>query len=100
MKWVIGFVVWLVLVAGAALYTWLGERSYVGGGLVAKEICSCIHVGGRDFDACRADLMALPGLERLDTAPLADGTGVRSGLRGFPARVARFRAERGCTLEP
>jgi hypothetical protein len=99
-KWVIGFVVWLVLVVGAAVYTWLGERSYVGGGLVAKELCSCIHVGGRDFDACRADLMDLPGLDRLDTAPLPDGSGVRSGLAGFAPRVARATAERGCTLEP
>ena len=100
MTWLIGFVVWLVLVVGAGLYTWLGERNYLGGGFVAKEVCSCVHVGGRDFAACRADLMAIPGLDRLDTAPLADGTGVRSGLRGFTPRVARATPEGGCTLEP
>jgi hypothetical protein len=100
MKWLIGFGVWLVLVVGAASYTWLSEKSYVGGGFVAKEVCSCIHVGGRDFDACRADLMALPGIERLDTAPLPDGEGVRSGLPGFSPRVARAQPGRGCTLEP
>lgn len=100
MKWLIGFVVWLILVVGAGLYTWLGERSYLGGGFVAKEVCSCIHVGGRDFEACRADLVALPGLDRLDTAVLEDGTGVRSGLPGFTPRVARAAPGRGCTLEP
>jgi hypothetical protein len=100
MKWVIGFCVWLVLVLGAAAYVELGERSDVGGGFVAKEVCSCIHVGGRDFDACRADLIALPGLDWLDTAVLEDETGVRSGLPGFPPRIARAQPERGCTLEP
>jgi hypothetical protein len=100
MKWVIGFVVWLVLVLGAAGYVWLQEKSYVGGGLVAKEVCSCIHLGARKFADCRSDLMALPGLERLRTEPLASGDGVRSGLPGFAPRVARAKPEQGCTLEP
>jgi hypothetical protein len=100
MKWAIGFATWLVLVLGAAGYVWLAEKSLVGGGLVAKEVCSCMQLGGRDFEACRADLMALPGLERLDTAQLEDGSGVRSGLRFFPPRIARAKPGRGCTLEP
>jgi hypothetical protein len=100
MKWLIGFGVWLVLVLGAAGYVELAGRSYVGGGFVAKEVCSCVHVGGRDYAACRADLAPLPRLDWLDTAPLEDGTGVRSGLPGFPPRVARAAPERGCTLEP
>jgi hypothetical protein len=100
MKWVIGFGVWLVLVLGAAAYVELGERSAIGGGFAAKEICSCIHVGGRDFAACRADLQVVPGIDWLETEPLEDGTGVRSGLPGFPPRIARAAPERGCTLEP
>lgn len=100
MKWLIGFVVWLVLVVGAALYSWLGDRSHVGAGLVAKEVCSCVHVGGRGFDACRSDLMELPGLDRIAAAPLEDGSGVRAGLPGFGERVARHAEGRGCTLEP
>jgi len=100
MKWVIGFCVWLVLVLGAYAYVALAERSDVGGGFVARELCSCVHVAGRDFAACRADLIALPGLDWLETAPLEDGTGVRSGLPGFRPRIARAKPERGCTLEP
>jgi hypothetical protein len=100
MKWIIGFCVWLVLVIGAALYVWLGEQSHLGGGFMAKELCSCVHVSGRDFAACRADLIALPGLDWLDAAPLEDGSGVRAGLRGFEPRVARSAPDRGCTLEP
>ncbi len=100
MKWVIGFGVWLALVVGYLGFMELEERSDVGGGLVAKEVCSCIHLGGRDFAACRADLMAVPGLDWLETAPLEDGTGVRSGLPGFAPRVARAEPDRGCTLEP
>ncbi len=100
MKWVIGFCVWLALVLGYLGYMELEERSYVGGGFVAKEVCSCIHVGERAFDACRADLMALPGMDWLETAPLEDGDGVRSGLPGFAPRIARAKPDRGCTLEP
>jgi hypothetical protein len=100
MKWVIGFVVWLALVVGAAAYVWLAEKNYVGGGFVAKETCSCMHLAGRSFEACRADLMALPGIDRLRTAPLADGRGVRSGLPGFTPRIARAVDGRGCTLDP
>lgn len=100
MKWLIGFAVWLVLVIGAALIVELGERNAVGGGFVAKEICSCIHVGGRDFAACRADLAALPRIDWLETTPLEDGSGVRSGLPLFTPRIARAAPERGCTLEP
>ena len=99
MKWVIGFVVWLVLVLGAAGYVWLEERSDVGGGFVAKEVCSCMHLGERSFEACRADI-SLPGAERLTTAVLPEGSGVRSGLRPFAPRIARAKPGQGCTLEP
>lgn len=99
-KWVIGFLIWLALVLGAGVYVELRGRSYVGGGLAAKEICSCMHVGGRDFEACRADLAGFPRIDWLETAPLADGTGVQSGLPSFPPRVARFEEGKGCTLEP
>jgi hypothetical protein len=100
MKWVIGFAVWLVLVVGAALIVALGDRNEVGGGYVAKEVCSCIHVGGRSLDACRADLLPLPGLDWVKTEALPDGSGVRAGLPGFTPRVARAAEGRGCTLEP
>jgi hypothetical protein len=99
-KWVIGFAVWLVLVLGAAAAIWLQEGNLVGGGFVAKEVCSCVHLGGRSFEACRADLAALPGIDWIAAAPLPDGAGVSAGLPGFTPRVARAAPERGCTLEP
>jgi hypothetical protein len=100
MKWVIGFCVWLVLVIGAAAVVELGDRNEVGGAYAAKEVCSCVHVGGRPLDACKADLAELPGLGWLKIEATEDGTGVRAGLRGFPPRVARAKPDRGCTLEP
>ncbi|HEU4430735.1 MAG TPA: hypothetical protein VFT98_18385 [Myxococcota bacterium] len=99
-KWVIGFFIWLALVVGAAGYVELKQRSYVGGGLAAKEICSCMHIGGRDFEACRADLAPFERIDWLQTSPLPDGPGVQSGLRGFEPRIARFEEGKGCTLEP
>jgi len=99
-KWVIGFLIWLALVVGAAGYVELRQRSDVGGGLAAKEICSCMHIARRSFDACLADLATFPRIDWLITAPLEDDTGVRSGLRGFKPRIARFEEAKGCTLEP
>jgi len=99
-KWVIGFFIWLVLVAGAGGYVELKRRSHLGGGLAAKEICSCIHIGGREFEACRADLATFPRIDWLRSSPLPDKTGVQSGLPGFKPRIARFEEGKGCTLEP
>jgi hypothetical protein len=100
MKWVIGFVVWAVLVAASGLYVWAGDRSYVGAGLVAKQVCSCVHVAARSFDACHADLPAYGGLDWVRAEPLAEGDGVRAWLPGFEPRIARALPGRGCTLEP
>jgi hypothetical protein len=100
MKWVIGFAVWLALVLATALYVWLDDQSYVGSGYVAKEICSCVYVGSRDFAACRTDLMPLTGLGWLRAEPLPDGSGVRAWLPGFDPRIARAEDGGGCTLEP
>jgi hypothetical protein len=97
-KWVIGFVVWLVLVLGSAAYVWGLQQSEVGGGYVAKEVCSCMFVAGRDFAACRADLMERPGLDWVKAEPFPSG--VRAGLPFFTPRVARAQPYRGCTLEP
>lgn len=100
MKWGVGFVVWALLVGATAGYVWGADRSYVGAGMVAKELCSCVHVGARSFDACRADLPALPGIGFVRAEPLPGGDGVRAWVPGFDARVARAAPERGCTLEP
>jgi hypothetical protein len=100
MKWVVGFVVWLVLVLAAVSYPVLVDMGSVGAGLVAKEVCSCMVLGGRDYASCRADLRGDLGLERVGSEPLASGDGVRAWAPlGLATRVARGTPERGCTLD-
>ena len=33
-----------------------GAQADIGAGFGAKHLCSCVFVGGRDYDACRRDL--------------------------------------------
>ena len=43
----------------------------IGAGLVAKQVCSCVFVGGRDEQACRLDLQS--DLDPVRSEQLADG---------------------------
>ncbi|MBM4382802.1 MAG: hypothetical protein FJ091_05475 [Deltaproteobacteria bacterium] len=101
MKWVIGFVVWLVLVAVLAVgVPYLNNVTAVGAGYVAKEVCSCMTLGGRDYAACRADLPESLDFERVQSEPLPDGKGVRAWVPLFAERVALATPESGCVLQP
>ena len=86
-----------VAAAGAALWFLPPLRAgvRVGEGYLAKQVCSCMFVAGREFAACRADVPA--SMDPLSAEPLADG--VRAWLLGFGERRARYAPERGCTLD-
>ncbi len=99
MKWVVGFVVWLLLVLAAVGLPWLQSRSAIGAGYVAKEVCSCMALGGRSYEACRADLPADLGFERVRSEPLPDAAGVHAWVPGLAERTARAKPSEGCTLE-
>jgi hypothetical protein len=89
----------LLLAAGAAaLY---GPRlvgmAGVGSGYVAKQMCSCLYVAGRDFDACRRDIPE--SMDRIDAEPLEDRPGVRAHVIGLE-RIAVHTPGAGCRLLP
>ena len=73
----------------------LAPQADIGAGFVAKQVCSCIFVGGRDEQACRLDLG--PELEPVRSERLADG--VHAWVPLLASRSARFREGTGCTLE-
>jgi len=82
------------------------EGVSVGTGMIAKQMCSCVFVSGRDDDACRADQMPL--MDRVRVAVegavgrgMNDGKPglVRAWVPGLAERIARFEAPYGCTLE-
>ncbi len=84
-----------LLAAAAVARIRLAPQADIGAGFVAKQVCSCIFVGGRDEQACRSDLG--PELAPVRSQPLADG--VHAWVPLLASRRARFREGIGCTLE-
>jgi hypothetical protein len=85
---------WLVLVVAVFVWEHLREQAAVGNGYVAKEVCSCVFVGGRGFEACRADVPA--SMERVRAELGADR--VRAFVPGLGERIARHEPPFGCVL--
>jgi hypothetical protein len=85
-----------LLALGAAGYGYLHLRgmAHIGTGYVAKELCSCIFVGGRSLESCRPDIPE--SMDRIRVELLADG--VRAFVPGLAERVARHESGFGCTL--
>jgi len=85
---------WVVLVGAALIYETLRDRSSIGAGYVAKEVCSCVFVGGRTLDSCRPDIPA--SMDRVKVDLGADR--VRAYVPGFAERIARHEPPYGCVL--
>jgi hypothetical protein len=73
------------------------QMAKIGAGYVAKQVCSCVFVGGRDLVACRGDLR--PRAERVQAELLLPDRAVRAWVPLLAERVARYRDGSGCTLE-
>lgn len=89
----------LALVGGALAYYGprLRQQGRIGAGFVAKEVCSCIFVGGRELAACRADLR--PRAERVRAQVLLPERAVRAWIPLLGEQTARYREGTGCTLD-
>ena len=94
MRWVLIAVFWVLLVAGALVWERARDRVEVGAGYVAKELCSCVFVGGRDLASCRPDIP--PSMERVQAELGADR--VRAFVPGLGERIARHEPPYGCVL--
>ena len=84
----------VALVVGGFFLVRLRAMASVGAGYVAKEVCSCVFVGGRSFDSCRPDVPA--SMDRVRAELLPDG--VRGFVPALAERVARYEPGFGCTL--
>jgi len=85
----------IVLLAGGGWgYLRLRGQAAIGAGYVAKELCSCIFVGGRKLESCRSDVPESMDMVRAELLP----DGVRGFVTGLASRVARFEPGFGCTL--
>ena len=96
LRWSLIAVAWLLFVAGALAYQVFGARMSVGAGYVAKEVCSCIHLGRRSLASCRPDVPEY--MDGIRAEELSDGRGVRAFVPLFAERVARYAEGFGCAL--
>ena len=95
--WIAAGLIGLITLAGLLWGPRAVGMAQVGVGYVAKQVCSCVYVAGREVEACRADLM--PAMDPIDVHVLGDREGVRSSLlMGAVKRTALHHAGSGCTL--
>lgn len=94
----LGIALVVLAVGGAAWFVpGLRQRSYMGSGYVAKHLCSCVFVAGRELGDCRADLA--PNTEAVRAEVLAADRAVRAWVPLLAQRTARYSDGTGCTLE-
>lgn len=88
---------WVVLVVGTVAYRYWADQVEIGAGYVAKEVCSCIYVGARDYESCRLDVPAL--MDAIDAEVLSEQRAVRAFITGLGERTAHYTDDGGgCTL--
>jgi len=90
----------LVVAAAAAGGAWTarGQITYahIATGYAAKQLCSCMHVSGRDLESCVSDY---PEDARRNIAVAADHNTVRASvLFGAIRSEAVFEGEYGCRI--
>src|SRR5262245_16375051 len=84
------FVAWIAF----ARVHW-GAQADVGAAFLAKQVCSCHFVGGRDPAACRRDM----GPEFDPLRWEVRGDTVHAGIPLLASRSARWHEGMGCMLE-
>jgi hypothetical protein len=93
-RWYAIAILWLILVVAALVYERARDQSSVGAGYVAKEMCSCVFVGGRSVESCRPDVP-----ERMDRVQAEVGADrVRAFVPYLSERIARYEPPYGCVL--
>ena len=96
-RWIAIAVFWVLLVAGALAWEWMRDRATVGAGYVAKEVCSCVFVGGRSLESCRPDVPA--AMDRVEVELGADR--VRASVPAWrSASRATSRRSGACCTSP
>jgi hypothetical protein len=97
LRWGAGGVLVLAALAAAVYGPRFVAMAGVGAGYVAKQMCSCLYVAEREFDACRSDLP--DSMDDIRAEPLAGRPGVRARVIGLE-RLAVHTPGAGCRLLP
>jgi hypothetical protein len=98
-RWIwIGVLAGALVVMGAGAWASQGQIAYanIATGYAAKQTCSCLHVSGREFGSCLADL---PADARNSINITEDGNTVRASvLFGAISAEAIHEEEYGCRI--
>lgn len=94
-----GVVAALLVLAFALTYPSIHRLAHVGTGYVAMQMCGCVDIAERPYDACLLDL--LPAMDRIRSESVAeDGLrGIRAWIPLYAERTAWHHPPDGCTLE-
>ena len=92
----------VLIVALVAGYAWLrlgpqGKRAYLASGYVARVVCSCRYVGGRDMASCATDLE--PGTEIVQMSDDPAAKRITAWVPLLGQRTARFTEGYGCAFD-
>lgn len=95
----LGIAVLLLVVAGLGYTQWYRPTRHavgIGAGMLAKQMCSCLFVAGRDEEACRMD--QLSSMDPIQVEVRQDPRGVFAFVPLLGERLATYRDGLGCTL--
>ncbi len=95
-----GLVGLAVLVVGGLVYgyTSFAPLANTGTGLVAHQMCSCVHVSNRELEVCLGDRW--PDMQTIQAEPIAvDGAPGIEATSVFGTRTAIYEPGFGCTLQ-
>jgi hypothetical protein len=87
-----------LLVAWSRFYVPLRDAVYIGNGMLAKQICSCVYIANRSVADCRAD--QFESMDRIQLALDRDAERVRAWVPAFGERTATHREGFGCSIDP
>jgi hypothetical protein len=95
---VVGVIVGVLLIAGAATWRYLrlGDLVHIGAGYSARQTCACLFVSRRSAESCRGDLAPLA--QRLITVEIGAQQVTARGVAGLSRATARYEQGLGCTL--
>ena len=90
-------IVSLAIIGAAALWIWGKPMMDIGTNYAAKQMCSCIYLGGRDVDDCQSDMDE--GLEQIDIRHVPEREGVETDMFFISTSAAYYHPGTGCTIE-
>ncbi len=89
----------IVIVAAVMGYRQLHPPANIGAGYVAHQVCSCVFVAGRSYEACLLDMLPAMDVVRSEVVEVAGKKGVLASVPLLANRTALHTPDFGCALD-